>query len=82
MESACECVVAFCEVVLQAVIAEYQENNGNSKECLLETLELALHYLVLLEQYLGRESTLLITIIGVRKPLREEDQKWTLTEKG
>ena len=82
MESACECVVAFCEVVLQAVIAEYQENDGNSKECLLETLELALQYLVLLEQYLGRESTLLITIIGVRKPLREEDQKWTLTEKG
>ena len=56
-------VVAFCEVVVQAVITEYQEIHDNSKECLLEMLKLALHYLVLLEQYLGMENTSLITVI-------------------
>ena len=62
-ESACECVIAFCEVVIQALCLDYQENEESSKECLLEMVELALHYLVLLEQYLGAECTLLITII-------------------
>ena len=62
-ESACECVIAFCEVVIQAVSLDYQENEESSKECLLEMVELALHYLVLLEQYRGAECTLLITII-------------------
>ena len=55
MDSIRECVLAFCEVVLQAVVVEYQENEDNSKECLLEML---LHYLVLLEQYVGTESDL------------------------
>ena len=64
MESACEGVVAFCEVVLLAVVAEYQENDDdNSKECLLEMLELALPYLVLLDQHLGADSTLLIALM-------------------
>ena len=66
MESAqiCDCVVAFCEVVLQAVIIEYQEDEDNNKECLLEMLELVLQYLVLIEHYLGGgESTLLIRMI-------------------
>ena len=57
-----ESVVAFCEVVLQAVIAEYQED-GDNNECLLEMLELALHYHVVLEQHLGTQSTLLIAVI-------------------
>lgn len=62
MEPICECLIAFCEVTLQAVI-EYQESEDNSKECLLEMLELALHYLVLLEEYLSTETTDLIRII-------------------
>ena len=36
---------AFCEVVLFAVIVEYQENEDNNKDCLLEMLDPALHYL-------------------------------------
>ena len=31
-------MIAFCEVVVQAVFAEYQENHDISKECLLEML--------------------------------------------
>ena len=30
-ESACECVIAFCEVVIQAVCLDYQENEESSK---------------------------------------------------
>ena len=33
-ESACECVIAFCEVVIQAVSLDYQENEESSKECI------------------------------------------------
>ena len=35
----------FCELALRAVIAEYEEDGHNNRNCLLEMLELALHYL-------------------------------------
>ena len=40
------CVIAFSEVALQAVIVEYQQTRcgDNSKEFLLEMLELSLQY--------------------------------------
>ena len=44
------CVLAFCEVVLFAVIVEYQENENNNKDCLLEMLDPALHYFNLFEE--------------------------------
>ena len=53
----------FVRFVLLPVIVEYHENEDNNKDCLLEMLELALHYLVLFEGCLEPECVLLITTI-------------------
>lgn len=44
MDPVSECALAFCEVVLHTVIVAYEENEDNRKECILEMVELALHY--------------------------------------
>ena len=51
MDSLCESVLTYSEVVLEAVIIEYrQTTEDNSKEFVLELLELAVGYLVLVEE--------------------------------
>ena len=51
IDSLCESILTFSEVVLEAVIIEYrQTTEDNGKEFLLELLELAVGYLVLIEE--------------------------------
>ena len=61
LESLCEYVLAFCDVVLEAVIIEYQQTcKDNEKQCLLE---LAVSYLLIVEEHLGTEITQLVETI-------------------
>ena len=55
-DSFCESVLTFSEVVLEAVIIEYQQTTeGNGKEFLLELLELEVGYLVLVEENIDND---------------------------
>ncbi len=57
MEALCERVLTFSEVVLEAVIIEYRQTTADSdKEFLLELLELAVSYLLLLEHNFHSET--------------------------
>lgn len=52
-----ECLL-FCEVALRAVLVDYEENTDvENRDCLLEMLELALRYILVMEEELDDEGS-------------------------